>query len=85
MDEPLDQETLDAALLLINDRVVREKVLEHQSYASVGSTVVCYSLPVRDSSRPLRQRRVETGAPLFDRSKMKARCVGDGLDVLRRL
>ncbi len=38
-------------------------------------------LPMSD---PLRQRRVETGATLFDRAKMKARCVGDRLDVVRR-
>jgi hypothetical protein len=30
---PLDQETLDAALLLIKDRVIPEKILEHKSYA----------------------------------------------------
>ena len=35
-------------------------------------------------SDPLRQRWVETGATLFDRAKMKGRCVGDCLDVLRR-
>src|SRR6516165_2569633 len=34
-------------------------------------------------SDPLRQRRVETGATLFDRGKMKARCVGDRLEVVR--
>jgi hypothetical protein len=34
-------------------------------------------LPMSD---PLRQRRVETGATLFDRGKMKARCVGDRLE-----
>jgi hypothetical protein len=37
------------------------------------------------SVTPLRERRVETGATLFDRGKMKARCVGDRLEVERRL
>jgi hypothetical protein len=31
-----------------------------------------------------RQRRVEAGGILFDRGKMKARTVGDRLDVVRR-
>jgi hypothetical protein len=29
----IDQETLDAALLLIKDRVNPEKILEHKNYA----------------------------------------------------
>src|SRR5207244_12259757 len=32
---------------------------------------------------PLRQRGVEAGAPLLDKPKMEARCVGNRLEVIR--